>query len=102
RARELQLDTIPELQRELAGYRQQLAGSYLTDKEVVERLSRELYERQQEDVDISHILISVPAEVTGDDTLAYYKRITALHRQLEQGADFGSLAKEHSEDNYTA
>src|SRR5690606_5411790 len=42
RARELQLDTIPELQRELAGYRQQLAGSYLTDKEVVERLSREL------------------------------------------------------------
>ena len=102
RARELQLDTIPELQRELAGYRQQLAGSYLTDKEVVERLSRELYERQQEDVDISHILINVPAEVTGDDTLAYYKRINALHRQLEQGADFGSLAREHSEDTYTA
>ena len=36
RARDMQLDTIPSLQRELAGYRQQLANSYLVDKEVTE------------------------------------------------------------------
>ena len=37
RAKEMKLDTIPVLQQELAGYRKQLANSYLVDKEVTER-----------------------------------------------------------------
>jgi len=59
KAKEMQLDTIKALQTELAGYRSQLANSYLTDKEVMGRLIDEMYERQQEDVRLSHILIKV-------------------------------------------
>ncbi len=38
RAREMQLDTIPNLIQELAGYRKQLADSYLIDREVTKLL----------------------------------------------------------------
>ena len=38
RARDMKLDTITALQQELGGYRQQLANSYLVDKEVSDRL----------------------------------------------------------------
>ena len=34
------LDTLPQLQTELNGYRKQLAESYLTDKEITDRLGR--------------------------------------------------------------
>ena len=37
------LDTLPQLQTELAGYRKQLADSYLTDKEITDRLVTEAY-----------------------------------------------------------
>ena len=40
RAQDLKLDTIQSLQNELAGYRKQLADSYLIDKEVTESLYR--------------------------------------------------------------
>jgi len=42
KAKEMQLDTIKALQTELAGYRSQLANSYLTDKEVMGRLIDEM------------------------------------------------------------
>ena len=53
KAREMELDTIPQLMTELAGYRRQLADSYLIDKEVTDRLIEEGYERKQQDVNIS-------------------------------------------------
>jgi len=67
RAREMQLDTIPSLISELAGYRRQLADSYLIDKEVTNKLVAELYDRTKQDVDISHIMVAVPV---GADTAA--------------------------------
>ena len=36
KAKDLQLDTIQELQKELAGYRRQLADSYLINKEITD------------------------------------------------------------------
>jgi peptidyl-prolyl cis-trans isomerase SurA len=43
KAKDMQLDTVPALINELAGYRRQLADSYLTDKEVTENLIKEVY-----------------------------------------------------------
>lgn len=102
RARDLNLDTIQDLATELAGYRRQLANSYLTDKEVVERLSMELYERQKEDVNISHILVACDPAVSGADTLGYYQKAMAIYKELKNGAAFEDLARSVSEDEFSA
>ena len=100
RAREMQLDTIPALQQELAGYRRQLADSYLIDREVTDRLIREAYERQTEDVDISHIL--VPTQTGSNDTTAAYEKVLAAKAALDAGQDFAAVAKEYSGDQSVA
>jgi len=94
KAKEMQLDTIEQLKQELAGYRRQLADSYLIDKEVTEKLNREAYERIQQDVNISHILFSV----NGADTASAYQQALAVKKQLDKGEDFATLATQYSND----
>lgn len=92
----LRLDTIPQLKQELLGYRQQLAQSYLTDKEADDRLLHEAYDRMKENVEVSHILIMLPEHATPQDTLAAYNQIEALYKRAMNGEDFAALAKENS------
>lgn len=98
RARDMKLDTIEALQTELAGYRKQLANSYLSDDEVLKSLTREAYDRMQTDVSFSHVLIRVPtgANAALDDD-AYRRALAALER-LRGGEDFETVAREVSED----
>lgn len=99
KAKELQLDTIQELQRELAGYRRQLADSYLINKEVTGQLIREAYERKQQDVDISHIFFRLSPRPTPEDTLLAYQKAMTVKKQLDNGVSFSTLAKSNSDDN---
>ena len=54
----LKMDTMPSFKTELAGYRTQLAQPYLTDKTVTENLIKEAYQRSQQEVRASHLLIT--------------------------------------------
>lgn len=102
RAREMQLDTVPELRRELNGYRRQLADSYLLDKEVTDRLAQELFDRQKQDVDISHVLVTLPQNATPADTLAAFKTAMTARQRLQAKEDFATVAKELSQDKSVA
>ena len=99
RAREMQLDTIPALISELGGYRRQLADSYLIDKEVTNKLVSELYERTKQDVDISHIMVSIPE---GGDTTAAFAKINEAHQKLKKKASWSDVAMEYSDDKSKA
>ena len=99
RARDMQLDTIPALIKELSGYRRQLANSYLVDKEVTEKLVEEAYQRTQEEVDISHIMVKMPNNPQPADTLRAYKKIMKAKTALDGGQSFSAVAKEYSEDD---
>lgn len=98
RAKDMQLDTIPSLQKELEGYRRQLADSYLIDREVTDRLIQEAYEHQQQDVDISHILFSVPKNAAPADTLKLYQEALASLEKVQDPILFTQVAKERSDD----
>ena len=98
RAKDMQLDTIPALQQELEGYRKQLANSYLVDKEVTERLTREAYDRSLKDVNISHIMIAMQPNATPKDTAAAFQKIKMIKKKLDGGANFAAVAKESSDD----
>jgi len=91
RAKDIELDTIKALQKELDGYRKQLANSYLIDKEVTERLIKEAYERKKLDVNISHIMVKLPNDASPQDTLAKFEKIRGFYNQLENGKKFEEL-----------
>ncbi len=98
KARDMQLDTIPALNAELAGYRKQLANSYLIDKSVTEKLIKEAYDHIQQDVDISHLLVSIKPNPSPADTLAAYEKIMNAKKRIEDGYDFKKLAEGISAD----
>jgi peptidyl-prolyl cis-trans isomerase SurA len=91
RAKDIELDTIQSLKKELAGYRKQLANSYMIDKEVTERLIKEAYERKKLDVNISHIMVQLKPGATPQDTLAKYNKIMDIYNQLKGGKKFEEL-----------
>lgn len=94
------LDTLPQLQTELAGYRKQLAESYLTDKEITDRLVEEAYKRMQEDVHVAHILIKTNPNVA-TDTMAAFEKIQAAYKRLMAGEAWDLVASQTSEDTPT-
>ena len=97
-ARDMKLDTIEALNEELAGYRRQLAKSYLTDKEVLEGLSQELYERMKYDLRVAHIFFKVDKN---QDTTEAYNKAWEVNERLKGGEKFESLVIEKSEDEFS-
>lgn len=95
-------DTTEAFREEINTYRKQLAQSYLTDKVLVESLAAEAYQRMQQEVNASHLLIALSDDAAPADTLAAYQSALALRRQLQGGADFAQLARERSNDPLTA
>jgi peptidyl-prolyl cis-trans isomerase SurA len=93
-AEELGLDTVKSFKEELAGYRKQLAQPYLTDKDVNEKLLKETYDRMQEDVHASHILVKVTENALPKDTLEAYNKILKIRSRVMKGEDFNKVAAE--------
>lgn len=102
KAKDMQLDTVQALQEELAGYRRQLADSYLLNKQVTEKLTKELFERSQFDLDISHILFALPAEAKGTDTLEAHRLAMEARARLLKGEKFATVAQQVSADKSAA
>lgn len=93
-AEELGKDTAKSFRDELAGYRKQLAQPYLTDKDVNEKLLKETYDRLQEDVQASHILVKVAENALPKDTLEAYNKIMKIRARILKGEDFNKVASE--------
>ncbi|WP_010134208.1 peptidylprolyl isomerase [Ochrovirga pacifica] len=88
------LDTLESIQKELKTYKTDLATPYLIDEKVLDSLTKEAYDRSLWQVKASHILIATKAT----DTLKAWQKVQELKKQLTNGADFETLALEHSDD----
>ncbi len=97
KARDLKMDTLPSLRTELDSYKRQLADSYLMDKEVNEKLAKELFDRMQNDVRVAHIFIAAGT----DDTIKPQLKINEIKVRLKKGDKFEDLVKIYSEDEST-
>lgn len=98
-ARDLGLDTTVEFKNEYNEYRDKLASQYLIDKEVIDKLVLEAYERSKWEVNASHILLMCDPNASPTDTLAVYKRIMDIRKMaVSKTKDFADLAREFSEE----
>lgn len=97
-AEEKGLHETEGFKEELEGYRKQLAKPYLTETSVTDSLVKEAYERLKTEINASHILLTLPANASPEDTLKTLKAIKKLKERALKGEDFATLAKEFSED----
>ena len=98
-AERLQLDTSAKFQKELAGYRKQLAKPFMSSDDVTEELLEEAYQRKLKDIRASHILIRCEKNALPSDTLIAYNRAISIRKKaLAKGADFAALADQYSDD----
>jgi peptidyl-prolyl cis-trans isomerase SurA len=97
-AEELKMDTNSTFQKELAGYREQLAKPYFIDESVNEALLEQAYQRKLKDVRASHILIMVDENARPEDTLAAYNKIVEVRELVVNGMPFEEAAVEYSDD----
>ena len=88
----------PSLQQEVDNYRSSFARPYLLDREVRDPLIRDLYNKSQEMVDVSHLLVRVEPDAAPQDTLQAYRRMQGLIDSLEQGSSFENIAYQYSDD----
>jgi len=101
-AKDMKMDTIATFRNELKGYVDQLANPYLKDKDAESKYIKEIYDRQQFDVKVSHILIKVKDCALPADTLAAYNKIMKIRKDILKLKDFDAEAKKLSEDTVSA
>ncbi len=98
-ALDLKMDTIKSLNDELLTYRKQLAKSYLFDKELINKLIDEAFNRLQWDVRASAIFISVKKDATPKDTLAALNKIVSIRNEIvNKGKSFEDQVVKYSDD----
>jgi len=97
-AEALKMDTISSFEKELDGYRTQLAKPYFIDETVNEQLLDEAYNHLKKDIRASHILIMADENATPADTLIAFNKITEIREEIILGKDFAAAAVEYSDD----
>ena len=98
KAKEMRMDTIVALKNELAGYRKQLANSYLMEKELSHRLLQEMWKRRKQDVRVSHILFKLRTNPQPSEIESAKKRAFDVKALIDEGKTFASSTSEFSED----
>ncbi|MEW7291288.1 peptidylprolyl isomerase [Aquimarina sp. 2304DJ70-9] len=94
----LGLDKKDAYLKELKGYREQLAKGYLTDTQTSEALIKEAYDRSQERINASHILVTIKPNASAKDTAVAYQKISEARSKILNGESFESVAKMYSQD----
>ena len=89
------MDTTALFQKEFKSYREELKKPYQAEADDLERLTKEVYQRLNEEVKAAHILISVAPDA---DTTAAYSKMIAIRNRVLAGENFEKLASELSED----
>ena len=98
KANKLGLQNGANYQNELKSYRNQLSKNYLNDSKVTNELVREAYDRMQQEVRASHILVLVDEGASPQDTLKAYNKVLDIKKRLDAGEDFVKIAQQFSED----
>lgn len=91
-------DTLPQLKMDVSNLRTQIAENYMTDPGMMQRLSKEAFDRSQKDVHLAHIFISYRNAAGFVDTVAANKKKDEVLQRLAKGDNFLQVAQQLSDD----
>lgn len=87
----------PELQQEIEDYTKTVGVPYVEEKFIIEPGLRKLYEQRKIEKRVSHILL----RTEGKDVDSVMQLANNLIERIRNGEDFGKLAEEYSEDQFS-
>lgn len=94
----LGIDTTKQYRNECDYYFNELIPHYQTDTIAQQKAETILKQRLKQEVNASHILISVMPNATAADTLEAYQKALKARAEIIAGADFAEVAKHYSDD----
>ena len=85
-AKELRLDTLPQLKYDVQNFRDQIADNYLNDESLLQKLVSEAAVRAAKDVHFLYFSVPVAEKATPADTLKAYNASKELYKLLKTGS----------------
>lgn len=97
-AEELRLDTLPQIQYDIANFRHQVEENYMSDEKGTARLLDEAFYRSQKDLHVLHFSTPVPALAA--DSLLAIRRMEAVYAALHANETDYKLISEKNDVKY--
>lgn len=97
-AKEMRLDTLPQLQTDLENFRAQVEDTYMNNEESVNALMNEAFARSQKDVHVLHFFVEINSTAP-TDTAGIYKGMAELQRALNAGGPYEQIVQDISRKN---
>lgn len=94
-AKDLKLDTLPNITSDVAGFRAQLIEQYMRQMSASKELVTQASERAKQELEIAHIFFAYNNDSTGAKT-----QIEKAYKEIQSGADFGKTAMAFSNNDY--
>ncbi len=93
-AKDLRIDTLPQLQADIDNFRRQVDENYMSDEKGLSALMDQAFSRSLRDLHTIHFSIAVPSDVQPEDTMKVYQQIQALYNDLKSGnTNYSSIAE---------
>ncbi len=97
-ARQRGIDTTASFLKEYGSYKDELKKPYLPEGKIIDSLVKVTYQRLQEEIRVSHVLIGMKPDANPADTLQAWNKAIEVKNRALAGEDFGSLAVTYSEE----
>jgi peptidyl-prolyl cis-trans isomerase SurA len=97
----LKMDTLPEMRMDIENFRNQIVEGYMTNKDGLNELVDEAFQRSQKDIHLLHFYIAVNDKMTPADTAKVYNEIQAVYAALKSGRnDYTTLSSENPDVSF--
>ena len=83
---------------ELSQYREQLARPYMIEEDVINPVIQDIFEKQKEEINASHLLVRIDPKASPEDSLTAYQKMVAMVDSVNAGIPFADVAMRMSED----
>jgi peptidyl-prolyl cis-trans isomerase SurA len=85
-ARDMKMDTLPQLNYDIDNFRQQVVENYLNDQKGMDRLMDEAFSRSAKDIRVIHYLIPFPDNTKTEDTLQLSQQAMKVYEEVKGSA----------------
>ena len=101
-AKDLQLDTLPQLRSDLENFRNQVSETYMNNENSMNELVNEAADNAAKDMHVGHFFIAAAAGISKEDSLKAANAIQEIYSKLNSGEkDYDKLVQDISA-KYTA